>query len=130
MDAWKRILKRRSNKPTRTMAEIAKVSLPKKTPSKLKKLSKPKRIPGKAEVLSKEKGEKTKKITKKAAIGKAHPAPKKVAPVSAPLMKTSSKRSFGKVTKLKASDRDDLQIPAFGFIDVCFCVDATGSMCG
>ena len=35
-----------------------------------------------------------------------------------------------KVTKLKASSRDDLPISAFGFIDVCFCVDATGSMSG
>lgn len=112
------------------MAEIAKVSIPKRTPPKLKNVSKPKRIPKKTEVAAKEKGEKTKKIAKTSAIGKKHPGPKKVAPVSAPLMKTSSKRSIGKVTKLKASDRDDLQIPAFGFIDVCFCVDATGSMCG
>ena len=49
-------------------------------------------------------------------------------PIIAPVIKTSSKMSMGKATKLKSSSRDDLQIPAFGFIDVCFCVDATGSM--
>lgn len=41
-----------------------------------------------------------------------------------------SAKSAGKFTKLKSTSRDDLQIPAFGFIDVCFCVDATGSMSG
>ena len=51
-------------------------------------------------------------------------------PVVAPVVKTSSKMSIGKATKLKSSSRDDLRIPAFGFIDVCFCVDATGSMSG
>ncbi len=38
-----------------------------------------------------------------------------------------SNPSVGKTTKLKSS-RSDVAIPAFGFIDVCFCVDATGSM--
>ena len=33
-----------------------------------------------------------------------------------------------KVTKLKPSKSRDMAIPAYGFIDVCFCVDATGSM--
>ena len=41
-----------------------------------------------------------------------------------------SNPSIGKATKLKTSSRSDLAIPAYGFIDVCFCVDATGSMCG
>ena len=107
------------------MAEIAKVPIPKRVITKPKHASMAKKIPAKAEVLAKEKGEKTKKIAKTPAIGKKH---KKVDPVPAPLIKTSSKKSIGKVTKLKASDKDDLQIPAFGFIDVCFCLDATGSM--
>lgn len=34
-----------------------------------------------------------------------------------------------KVTIFKTSSKDNLPLPAFGFIDVCFCVDATGSMC-
>jgi hypothetical protein len=33
-----------------------------------------------------------------------------------------------KATIFKTSSRDNLPLPAFGFIDVCFCVDATGSM--
>jgi hypothetical protein len=33
-----------------------------------------------------------------------------------------------KTTALKTSSRIDLPLPAFGFIDVCFCVDSTGSM--
>lgn len=33
-----------------------------------------------------------------------------------------------KVTIFKTSSRDNLPLPAFGFIDICFCVDATGSM--
>ena len=41
-----------------------------------------------------------------------------------------SNPSIGKAAKLKTSSRSDLAIPAFGFIDVCFCIDATGSMCG
>ncbi len=35
-----------------------------------------------------------------------------------------------KATIFKTSSRDDLPLPAFGFVDVCFCVDATGSMSG
>jgi hypothetical protein len=34
-----------------------------------------------------------------------------------------------KATIFKASSKDNLPLPAFGFIDVCFCIDATGSMC-
>jgi len=34
-----------------------------------------------------------------------------------------------KATIFKTSSKDHLPLPAFGFIDVCFCVDATGSMC-
>lgn len=33
-----------------------------------------------------------------------------------------------KATIFKTSSRDNLPLPAFGFIDICFCVDATGSM--
>jgi hypothetical protein len=35
-----------------------------------------------------------------------------------------------KATIFRSSSRDNLPIPAFGFIDVCFCLDATGSMSG
>ncbi len=33
-----------------------------------------------------------------------------------------------KKTIFKTKSKDHLPIPAFGFIDVCFCIDATGSM--
>ena len=33
-----------------------------------------------------------------------------------------------KATIFKTSSKDNLPLPAFGFIDVCFCLDATGSM--
>ena len=33
-----------------------------------------------------------------------------------------------RATVFKTGSRDNLPLPAFGFIDVCFCVDATGSM--
>ena len=62
--------------------------------------------------------------------------PKTSALVPAPIvdMRGSKKsKNFpqnNKATKFSSSAaRDDLQIPAFGFIDVCFCLDATGSMC-
>jgi hypothetical protein len=34
-----------------------------------------------------------------------------------------------KATIFKTKSKD-LPLPAFGFVDVCFCVDATGSMAG
>ena len=46
---------------------------------------------------------------------------KHVVPVNPPV---------SKAVKLKSSSRDGLAIPAYGFIDVCFCLDATGSMAG
>lgn len=33
-----------------------------------------------------------------------------------------------KATIFKTGSRDNLPLPAFGFIDICFCVDSTGSM--
>ena len=33
-----------------------------------------------------------------------------------------------KATIFKTSSKDNLPLPAFGFIDICFCVDSTGSM--
>lgn len=46
-----------------------------------------------------------------------------------PIGRTGSRASqVGKVAHLSKSKSKDLQIPAFGFIDVCFCVDSTGSM--
>lgn len=35
-----------------------------------------------------------------------------------------------KKTIFKTNSKDHLPLPAFGFIDVCFCIDATGSMSG
>lgn len=35
-----------------------------------------------------------------------------------------------KATIFKTGSKDNLPLPAFGFIDVCFCLDATGSMSG
>lgn len=33
-----------------------------------------------------------------------------------------------KATIFKTNSKDSLPLPAFGFIDICFCLDATGSM--
>lgn len=41
---------------------------------------------------------------------------------------TPSNLSNLKKTVFKTKSKDHLPIPAFGFIDVCFCIDATGSM--
>lgn len=46
-------------------------------------------------------------------IVRARSLDKSIKPSKATIFKTSSK---------------DLPLPAFGFVDVCFCVDATGSM--
>lgn len=47
------------------------------------------------------------------------------------IVRTGSRSSnVGKTAKLNKSRSRDAQIPAFGFIDVCFCVDSTGSMSG
>lgn len=47
----------------------------------------------------------------------------------APVARTGSRASnTGKIAQLSKSKSKDAQIPAFGFIDVCFCVDSTGSM--
>jgi hypothetical protein len=35
-----------------------------------------------------------------------------------------------KATIFKTGSKDNLPLPAFGFIDICFCVDSTGSMSG
>jgi len=35
-----------------------------------------------------------------------------------------------KATIFKTASKDNLPLPAFGFIDICFCLDATGSMSG
>lgn len=50
-------------------------------------------------------------------------------PAISPAVRTGSRASnTGKVAQLSKSKSKDVQIPAFGFIDVCFCVDSTGSM--
>lgn len=54
-------------------------------------------------------------------------------PIATTPIRSASKSTIkngSKITKFKSALNDDLSIPAFGFIDVCFCVDATGSMCG
>ncbi len=55
-----------------------------------------------------------------------------VIPVSsiAPKNKGTSNIIVGKTAQLSKSKSKAVQIPAFGFIDVCFCVDSTGSMAG
>jgi hypothetical protein len=47
---------------------------------------------------------------------------------SAPVVYSQSKRNAG--TVLKAKDNKARPLPAFGVIEVCFCIDATGSMSG
>ena len=47
-----------------------------------------------------------------------------------PARPAATNESIGKAVKLKTSSKDNLIIPSYGFIDVCFCVDATGSMGG
>lgn len=48
----------------------------------------------------------------------------------APVHLTSVLPTNIKKTIFKTKSKDHLPIPAFGFIDVCFCIDATGSMAG
>lgn len=57
-------------------------------------------------------------------FGSAPPAPS--APVAPPVVYSQSKRNTG--TVLKAKDTKARPLPAFGVIEVCFCIDATGSM--
>lgn len=38
-----------------------------------------------------------------------------------------SNKSVGKATKF-VKKSDNLPLPTYGFIDICFCIDATGSM--
>lgn len=70
------------------------------------------------------------------AVGSVKPVilPSSTAVFSAPSPVTKSKSKSsdvpGKVSQLSKSKSKDVQIPAFGFIDVCFCVDSTGSMAG
>lgn len=67
----------------------------------------------------KAKAEKVKKITK---IPIKYKGTKKVVGGVAPMVKRAT---FKKPVGYK-----NLPMPAYGFIDVCFCIDATGSMCG
>lgn len=53
-----------------------------------------------------------------------------VPPVRSASRSASRLSMKNKVTKFKSAMGDDLSIPSFGYIDVCFCVDATGSMSG
>lgn len=59
-------------------------------------------------------------------IRMGHPSPvSSILPFS---MKKSSAVVNSKSTMFKTSSKSGLPMPAFGFIDVCFCLDATGSM--
>lgn len=90
------------------------------------------------------KGRKQKRITKsktskKAASGsvtKTSPTtddkklpvrPAKKSKPAAPHLPSSHHTNIKK-TIFKTKSKDHLPLPAFGFIDVCFCIDATGSM--
>ena len=64
---------------------------------------------------------KSKPAKKAQPVKRSFPMKKHVVPVNPPV---------SKAVKLKSSSRDGLAIPAYGFIDVCFCLDATGSMAG
>ena len=90
------------------------VRVPKKSPPSPKKTSK---ISKNVSAASNKKGSRTKQVD----------SPSVFAPI-VPAMRPDNEEK--KVTKFKTSSRDDLQIPAFGFIDVCFCLDTTSSMCG
>jgi hypothetical protein len=93
------------------------------------------------------KNKKQKKITKsktskKTAASKDKSSPKtdkkdvsskksEIKPTSAsPVPSASSPPANIKKTIFKTKSKDHLPLPAFGFIDVCFCIDATGSMSG
>ena len=41
-------------------------------------------------------------------------------------MPSAKKGSAGGI--FKTSSKDDLPLPAYGYVDICFCLDATGSM--
>ena len=96
--------KRAKNKPLKTVKKTK--------PSKIAK-------PAKSKII--------RKAAPKRKILPIKPARKSQPP---PIVPPVASKSIGKAVKLKSSSRDDLAIPAFGFIDVCFCVDATGSMSG
>ena len=67
----------------------------------------------------------TSKTDKKDAPSKTSPKKSTVAPTapSVPILPGNIKKTI-----FKTKSKDHLPIPAFGFIDVCFCIDATGSM--
>lgn len=70
-------------------------------------------------------------------IAKARSVPKAsglaftVTKTSGPLLAAKASSSLSaQAKKVKmVSAHPDLPLPAFGFVDVCFCLDATGSMC-
>ena len=114
------------------MIEIARSPLKKSTKAKkIGKKAKPVRVDAPAPIAKKVAVKKA--GSKKRPVRAAIPSPPAPVYVPAPpvtgIMRTESRRS-AKATKLKPSLRDDMPVPAFGFIDVCFCLDATGSMCG
>ena len=120
-------------KATRTMRDVAGLKKEKTRAQKVVNKSKAQKIVKKASPAPKRAVRKsptapakTSKISKNVGRGFPKAAPP---PVMAP-MRTGSRLSnkSNKVAKFKTSSRDDLQIPAFGFIDVCFCLDTTGSM--
>ena len=131
-------------------------SVPKVSPKKTRLIKKPRAAPKAAPKAPKAwRPKPVKKVTKKIAMKpikatKARKSPAKkgkstggkapvslfpvstgmvpVPPARAGSRLSNNSKGGNKATKLKSSSRDDLQIPAFGFIDVCFCLDSTGSM--
>lgn len=108
---------------------------------------KPKKVDAKNAATESEdssKGRKQKKITKSKTLKKSNSSPGKKTSASkgvsklptkpakksmpAPVHLPSVQPTNIKKTIFKTKSKDHLPIPAFGFIDVCFCIDATGSM--
>ena len=88
----------------RFMAPPKRVARPKKTPKKVSR--KIRRAP----------------IARRALAGRPRSPPPTLLNVRGPWTT--------KATVFKTSSRSNLPLPGFGFIDVCFCLDVTSSMCG
>ena len=119
-------------KKTRTMAltlEEGKKMLEKKKKKVAKKPTR-KSIKAKPAVRSKPAADDARKSGPPAKKALPPPVPKSTATT---LIRAPSKDNIIRPTKatiFKTNSKDHLPLPAFGFIDVCFCIDATGSMSG
>lgn len=136
--------RKKTPKRTRTMAEVIKEG---QEMLARRIIRQPKKVDARSAATSSEdssKGKKQKKITKSKTLKKSasgtgkktssgkgvskiptRPAKKAIpAPVHLPTTQSSNVKK----TVFKTKSKDNLPLPAFGFIDVCFCIDATGSM--